>query len=348
MGIYSTHYQPQVIRFAMEHNCIMLCLPPHTTHESQPLDVGVFAPLKVQWSRCCHDFYQRNPGRIVTKFNFCGLFSKAWYQAVTPSNIIAGFHKAGVYPYNPCAVAITEQAGLSSSSDSANKGPSSGVVEGPSTTPTPGPSNSATSFSPNLSSVAPSVAPGPSNKEAMLRPGPSFTLEQSRRYQTRYEEGYDVGGDVDYINWLKLNHPETVPVNETVAGNDSLRQTALAETNDADGSSDVSLAQHFSYVSPLSAVASNILSPLSSPDSPASVSRSASDHSTGNVISKYLVGPSSSTPASRKTPLPRARLLTSAAALQILEEKEPKKPRRSTIKRTKEKGERRDEEKAGR
>ena len=58
---HSTHYQPQVIRFAMEHNCIMLCLPPHTTHESQPLDVGVFSPLKVHWSRVCHDFYQQNP-----------------------------------------------------------------------------------------------------------------------------------------------------------------------------------------------------------------------------------------------------------------------------------------------
>ena len=55
---HSTHYQPQVIRFAMEHECIILCLPPHTTHESQPLDVGVFAPLKAQWSKVCHDFYQ--------------------------------------------------------------------------------------------------------------------------------------------------------------------------------------------------------------------------------------------------------------------------------------------------
>ena len=45
---HSTHYQPQAVRFAMEHDIIMLCLPPHTTHESQPLDVGVFAPLKTQ------------------------------------------------------------------------------------------------------------------------------------------------------------------------------------------------------------------------------------------------------------------------------------------------------------
>ena len=45
---HSTHYQPQVINFTMKHECIILCLPPHTTHESQPLDVGVFVSLKVQ------------------------------------------------------------------------------------------------------------------------------------------------------------------------------------------------------------------------------------------------------------------------------------------------------------
>ena len=66
---HSTHYQPEVIRLAMEHDCIMLCLPPDTTHESQPLDVGSPCAFKTQWTQICHNFYQKNPGRIVTKFN---------------------------------------------------------------------------------------------------------------------------------------------------------------------------------------------------------------------------------------------------------------------------------------
>ena len=115
LDVHSTHYQPQVIRFAMEHDSIVLCLPPHTTHESQPFDVGVFAPLKVQWSGVCHDLYQNNPGKIITKFNFSYRFSKAWYQAITPLNIMAGYRKAGVYPYNPKALAITEPAEKSGS-----------------------------------------------------------------------------------------------------------------------------------------------------------------------------------------------------------------------------------------
>ena len=66
---HSTHYQPQVIKFAMEHQCIILCLTLHTTHETQPLDVGIFAPLKVHWGRVCHNFYQKNP-----VLGMCSLF----------------------------------------------------------------------------------------------------------------------------------------------------------------------------------------------------------------------------------------------------------------------------------
>lgn len=43
---HSTHYQPAMVRFAKEHGVIMLCLPPHMTQRSQPLDCGVFGPLK--------------------------------------------------------------------------------------------------------------------------------------------------------------------------------------------------------------------------------------------------------------------------------------------------------------
>ena len=84
----------------------MLCLPPHTTHETQPLDCGVFAPLKAHWTTVCHDIFQKNPGKVVTKFNFNFLFSKAWFQALTPANLIAGFKTCGVYPLNRSAISV--------------------------------------------------------------------------------------------------------------------------------------------------------------------------------------------------------------------------------------------------
>ena len=44
---HSTHYQPETVKFAKQNGIIMFCLPPHTTHVSQPLDTCVFRPLKV-------------------------------------------------------------------------------------------------------------------------------------------------------------------------------------------------------------------------------------------------------------------------------------------------------------
>ena len=84
-----------VITSCKEPWCVNFCLPPHTTHESQPLDVRVFASLKTEWT---HNFYQENPGRVITNFYFSNLFTNAWCKFVSPANVMVGFHKAGVYP----------------------------------------------------------------------------------------------------------------------------------------------------------------------------------------------------------------------------------------------------------
>lgn len=84
----------------------VFCLPPHTTHECQPLDCSFFGPLKKHWQEVCHSFYQENPGQVISKLNFCRIFKPAWLKTVTPENIINGFKKAGVYPYNPSAIPL--------------------------------------------------------------------------------------------------------------------------------------------------------------------------------------------------------------------------------------------------
>lgn len=59
---HSSHFKPQCIHFAKDNQIIIFCLPPHTTHECQLLDCGLFGPLKQHWQRACHSFYQKNPG----------------------------------------------------------------------------------------------------------------------------------------------------------------------------------------------------------------------------------------------------------------------------------------------
>ena len=77
---------------------------PHTTHEMQPLDTVVYAPLKAHWQDVCHRYLQSYPGKVITKYQFSQLFSEAWLKTMNPANIISGFRSCGIFPFNPTAV----------------------------------------------------------------------------------------------------------------------------------------------------------------------------------------------------------------------------------------------------
>ena len=77
---------------------IIFTLPPNTTHLAQPSDKGIFGPLKISWRR--NNFQSRNPGRVITRYDFSSLFSLAWIESTTPKNILAGFRVTGVHPLN--------------------------------------------------------------------------------------------------------------------------------------------------------------------------------------------------------------------------------------------------------
>ena len=84
---HSSHFEPKSIQFAKDNDIIIFCLPPHTTHECQPLDCGLFGPLKRHWQKSCHSFYQQNPTQVISKYNFCSVFREAWLNATSPANV---------------------------------------------------------------------------------------------------------------------------------------------------------------------------------------------------------------------------------------------------------------------
>ncbi|XP_011402525.1 PREDICTED: tigger transposable element-derived protein 2-like [Amphimedon queenslandica] len=104
MDGHSTHYGPDLIKIAAEEQILIFVLPPNTTHLTQPLDKGCFGPLKTAWKAVCHEFCTKNPGCVVTRYNFSVLFADAWRRSMTQRNIASGFEVTGICPFNRNAI----------------------------------------------------------------------------------------------------------------------------------------------------------------------------------------------------------------------------------------------------
>ena len=105
---HSTDYNPSFVRRSAEEKVILFCLPPNLIHLTQPLDKGIFGPLKTYWNQECQSFMSKNPGRYVTEYDFMPLFSKAWYCTMTIPNITSAFHTTRVYPFDCNAIEVID------------------------------------------------------------------------------------------------------------------------------------------------------------------------------------------------------------------------------------------------
>jgi len=87
----------------MKNNIILMVLPPHSSHLNQPLDVGVFGPLKTHMASAIEPLISTEIHRII-KAEWLSAYVKAHDNAFTVQNIRAGFRGTGILPYNPWKV----------------------------------------------------------------------------------------------------------------------------------------------------------------------------------------------------------------------------------------------------
>ena len=85
------------------NNIILMLLPPHTSHLTQPLDVAVFGPLKKAMAAQCHELIFTEVSRIQ-KAEWLEAYVKARRRAFSASNILSAFRGAGLVPYCPSKV----------------------------------------------------------------------------------------------------------------------------------------------------------------------------------------------------------------------------------------------------
>ena len=87
---------------AMRANDVeILTILPHTSHIIQPLNSVPFTQFKKSWENHLMKYNTSHSGRTLNKVNFWNVFVPAWNSSMCPKNIIAGFRKTGIHPFNP-------------------------------------------------------------------------------------------------------------------------------------------------------------------------------------------------------------------------------------------------------
>jgi len=95
---HMSHISLDVIDLCQKNEIILFCLPPHTTHALQPLDVAVFKSLKDNSATFA------KPSFMVTKREFSKVICEPFEVLFSIINIKAGFLKCGIHPFNPGAI----------------------------------------------------------------------------------------------------------------------------------------------------------------------------------------------------------------------------------------------------
>lgn len=97
---FGTHESLELMKFCFENSIILCRLPSHTSHKLQPCDVGVFSSLKIAYREEVERLY-RGGANMIGKQHFTLLYDRARRKAINSRNIISGWSKTGLRPFNP-------------------------------------------------------------------------------------------------------------------------------------------------------------------------------------------------------------------------------------------------------
>jgi hypothetical protein len=99
----SSHLSLNVVKLCEDNDIRFVCLPPNSSHLTQPLDVAYFRPLKSKWRDILTKWKQSEAGKRVASLpkDQFPMLLRTVLDDIAPNmenNLKAGFKKAGIYP----------------------------------------------------------------------------------------------------------------------------------------------------------------------------------------------------------------------------------------------------------
>ena len=104
MDGHQSHLDPELVRAAQREGVILLCLPPHTSHILQPLDVSFFRPLKADFSGVTGDLSAVSHSFLLSKKEFSRVLRDSYQRVKDRRVVVAGFRRCGIYPLDSMAI----------------------------------------------------------------------------------------------------------------------------------------------------------------------------------------------------------------------------------------------------
>jgi len=100
---HESHVSSDFIQYCCDHSIIALCLPPHSTHLLQPLNVEVFNPLAKAYKKLVYE-HSRYDAVNVSKVDFLHYYQKARSTAITTKNVLSAWWAAELVLYDPSII----------------------------------------------------------------------------------------------------------------------------------------------------------------------------------------------------------------------------------------------------
>jgi hypothetical protein len=100
MDGHGSHLTPEFDSICMANNIVTICMPAHSSHLLQPLDVGCFGILKHFYGQYVQDMARVGTTHI-DKLDFLDIYPAARAATFKASVITASFTGSGIIPYSP-------------------------------------------------------------------------------------------------------------------------------------------------------------------------------------------------------------------------------------------------------
>jgi len=97
---YSSHITREILEFCEKKLIHMFCLPPHTSHILQPLDVVLFQPYKHYHAKAI-DYASRTGCGDFNKLEFLAAIGSIRQQTFKKHSILSSFRECGLVPFQP-------------------------------------------------------------------------------------------------------------------------------------------------------------------------------------------------------------------------------------------------------